>query len=119
MAAALAGRASFPGKRGAGCAGECLSACAGGVQGLKGFGVLCMRLSSGWPPGLSSRQLSPLTNAPPCCAQIRRMVLDGQRPEVPPPDALPGPAPLQPAHMQAYCQLMRWVTGAAAARGAC
>jgi hypothetical protein len=40
--------------------------------------------------------------------QVRRFVLDGGRPEVPPVDALPGGAP--PADvLDAYCQLMRWV----------
>lgn len=39
--------------------------------------------------------------------QIRRWVLDGRRPEVPPAHALPGPDPAPPVGLEAYCQLMR------------
>lgn len=39
--------------------------------------------------------------------QIRRFVLDGKRPEVPPAEALPGPDAARFAGLGAYLQLMR------------
>ena len=42
-----------------------------------------------------------------CCLQIRRWVLDGRRPEVPPREALPGPGSASWPGLDAYCALMR------------
>lgn len=41
------------------------------------------------------------------CPQIRRWVLDGRRPEVPPREAMPGPDSAQWHGLDAYCELMR------------
>lgn len=50
--------------------------------------------------------------------QIRRKVLDGGRPEVPPLTELPGPDNHTFAPFEAYCQLMRW-DAAACRRAGC
>ena len=42
---------------------------------------------------------------------IAHLVLNGSRPEVPPPGALPGPNPTGFAGLDAYCQLMRCAAG--------
>lgn len=43
----------------------------------------------------------------PRCLQIRRWVLDGRRPKVPPREALPGPDSMHWQGLDAYCHLMR------------
>lgn len=44
---------------------------------------------------------------PPSCLQVRRAVLDGNRPEIPPRDSLPGPDNDKFMQLDAYCQLLR------------
>lgn len=83
--------------------GQPFQARQGGWKALHAAGVRLQAIDQAWPGRTAEVPPGSFILHP----QMRRWVLDGVRPQVPPPAELPGPDAAPPAALETYCSLMR------------